>query len=229
MEPIITHDWDISEAEAIKLQKKLSSKVIKNDHLAPVKLIAGVDVAYAKESNKLVAAVIILDADTLEIIETVIAEDKAQFPYIPGLFSFRELPPLIKAFAKLKNTPDLVVCDGQGIAHHRRFGLASHLGVIFDLPTIGCGKTRLLGQHKEPGATRGEISPLVDNGEVIGNVLRTQKNINPIYVSIGHRVSLKTACEYILKLSPKYRLPETTRQADKAVRKSLKIKLSLPL
>lgn len=174
MLPVIEHAWDISEAEALKLQQKLAAKVVKKDLFDNIQLVAGVDVAYAKESDKLVAAVVVLNADTLEVIETAIAEDNARFPYIPGLFSFRELPPLIKAFSKLKNTPDLVVCDGQGYAHPRRFGLACHLGVVFDLPTIGCGKTRLLGKHKESDAERGAVASLSNSGEVIGNVLRTQ-------------------------------------------------------
>lgn len=219
---MVTHCWSLSEAEALMLQQRLASKVIKEDKLNQIQFVAGVDVAYAKESNKLVAAVVILDADTLEVIETVIAEDKAQFPYIPGLFSFRELPSLIKAFAKLNHTPDLIVCDGQGYAHPRRFGLACHLGVIFDVPTIGCGKTRLLGEHEEPSKERSATAPLIDNDEVVGNVLRTQNGINPIYVSIGHRISLATACKWVLRLAPKYRLPETTRLADQQVKAVLK-------
>ncbi|VAW59629.1 Endonuclease V [hydrothermal vent metagenome] len=222
MKPVISHQWNLSESEALKLQQDLAAKVIKEDQFDTIRLIAGVDVAYKKDSDKLVAAVVILDADTLNIIEAATAEDVAQFPYIPGLFSFRELPPLVKAFEKLEHTPDLIVCDGQGLAHPRRFGLACHLGVIFDVPTIGCGKTRLLGEHIEPDTTRGATAPLVDNTEVIGNVLRTQNNVKPVYVSIGHRISLATACEWVLKLSPKYRLPETTRQADQEVRKALK-------
>jgi deoxyribonuclease V len=221
MQPFINHSWILSEKEALQLQKELAAKVITEDQLNEVHLVAGVDVAYAKESDKLIAAVVVLDAKTLDIIETATAEDQAQFPYIPGLFSFRELPSLIKAFSKLQNKPDLVVCDGQGYAHPRRFGLACHLGVIFDVPTIGCGKTRLLGEFETPDTERGAIAPLVDKSEVIGNVLRTQTDINPIYASIGHRVSLSTATEWVLKLSPKYRLPETTRQADQAVRKAL--------
>ena len=205
------------------VQQQLASKVIKKDINNQIDLVAGVDVAYAKESDKLVAAVVILNADTLEIVETSVAEDNAQFPYIPGLFSFREIPPLIKAFSKLKNTPDLVLCDGQGYAHPRRFGLACHLGIIFDVPTIGCGKTKLLGSHQELDRERGAAKPLVDNGEVVGNVLRTQTDINPIYVSIGHYISLATSCEWVLKLAPKYRLPETTRQADQAVHRALSI------
>lgn len=221
MDLIIKHDWNISEVEALALQKELAAKVVKTDQFNEIKLIAGVDVAYKKDNDNLVAAVVVLDANSLEIVETATAEDKVQFPYIPGLFSFRELPPLIQAFAKLQHSPDLVVCDGQGYAHPRRFGLACHLGVIFDIPTIGCGKTRLLGEHQDPSPIRGAIAPLMDHNEVIGNVLRTQTRINPIYVSIGHRISLSTACDWILKLSPKYRLPETTRQADQLVNASL--------
>lgn len=217
----INHAWNLSEAEATLLQQELATKVIQEDRLNEVHRVAGVDVAYQKSSNKLVAAAVVLDADSLEVIETVTAEDYAQFPYIPGLFSFRELPPLIKAFAKLNHSPDLVVCDGQGYAHPRRFGLACHLGVIFDLPTIGCGKTRLLGEHQTPDRERGATAPLYDNGEVIGSVLRTQSGINPIYVSIGHRIALTTACSWILKLSPKYRLPETTRSADQLVKATI--------
>lgn len=224
MKPVIDHSWDLSEEEAFVLQRELALKVVRKDKIGEIKLVAGVDVAYQKDGDRLVAAVVILDAETLEIVETATAEDIERFPYIPGLFSFRELPPLIKAFAKLQHTPDLVVCDGQGLAHPRRFGLACHLGVIFDVPTVGCGKTRLLGEHQEPDTTRGAVAPLVDHSEVIGNVLRTQTNVNPIYVSIGHRVSLTTACEWVLKLAPKYRLPETTRQADQVVRTTLKAK-----
>jgi len=222
VEPIIHHPWTLSEEEALNLQQELAAKVVKTDQLNEVKLVAGVDVAYQKDSYRLVAAVVILNAETLEIVETATAEDIERFPYIPGLFSFRELPPLIKAFAKLQRTPDLVVCDGQGLAHPRRFGLACHLGVIFDIATIGCGKTRLLGEYQEPETTRGAFAPLVDNDEVIGNALRTQTSINPIYVSIGHRVSLTTAYEWVLKLAPKYRLPETTRQSDQLVKATIK-------
>ncbi|MCP4325974.1 MAG: deoxyribonuclease V [Psychromonas sp.] len=221
MQPIINHSWKITEHEALQLQAELANKVIKKDQHNEIKYIAGVDVAYAKETDKLVAAVVILDAESFELIETVIAEDIEQFPYIPGLFSFRELPSLIKAFAKLTHIPDLVVCDGQGYAHPRRFGLACHLGVIFDIPTIGCGKNRLLGTHDDVDSQRGAITSLVNNDEVIGNVLRTQNNIKPIYVSIGHKVSLETATEWVLKLANQYRLPETTRMSDQAVKKAM--------
>lgn len=221
MEPVVKHAWNLSEMEAVKLQQELSLKMIREDQLAEVNYIAGVDVAYSEHSDKLIAAIVILEASSLHIIESVVVEDTVHFPYIPGLFSFREIPPLLKAFKQIKTAPQLIVCDGQGMAHPRRFGLASHLGVLFDIPAIGCGKTKLLGEFQDPGRTRGSSSPLVDHGEVIGAVLRTQDHIKPIFVSIGHRISLATACEWILKLSPKYRLPETTRQADQLVNKVL--------
>jgi deoxyribonuclease V len=221
LEPVIIHPWKLNEFDALILQQHLASKVIKKDQLNDMKYVAGVDVAYDKQSDKLFSAVVVLDAGSLDIVETAMVEDIARFPYIPGLFSFRELSPIAKALKQLNTSPDLIVCDGQGIAHPRRFGLASHLGVLFDVPTIGCGKTKLIGEAEEPGKKRGDYAPLVENGEVIGNVLRTQDNVKPIYVSIGHRISLPTACDWILKLSPRYRLPETTRQADQIVRRAL--------
>ncbi|ASA58209.1 deoxyribonuclease V [Vibrio gazogenes] len=222
MEPVIHHNWALSEMEALDIQKELAQKVITHDSFNKIGLVAGVDVAYQKSSHKLVAAAVILDADTLDVVEKVAEEDIEQFPYIPGLFSFREIPPLVKVFKKLQHKPDLIVCDGQGYAHPRRFGLACHLGVIFDIPTIGCGKTRLIGTYDEPNTIRGEVSPLFNENEIIGSVLRTQNNVNPIYVSIGHRISLETACGWILKLAPKYRLPETTRLADQLVNQYMK-------
>ncbi len=222
MKPIFNHAWDIGEADAISIQQQLSLQVIIKDQLTEINYIAGVDVAYAKHSDKMIATVVILDAQTLNVVESVTSEGTSQFPYIPGLFSFRELPALIEAFSKLEHTPDLVVCDGQGYAHPRRLGLACHLGVLFDVPSIGCGKTRLLGEYNEPEQQRGASAPLFDNKEVIGCVLRTQDNIKPLYISVGHRVSLETACEQVLKLTPKYRLPETTRQADQLVKIKLK-------
>jgi deoxyribonuclease V len=165
-----------------------------------------------------------IDSKTLNVVETSVIEDASHFPYIPGLFSFRELPSISKAPDKLKTTPDLVVCDGQGIAHPRRFGLACHSRIMFDVPAIGCGKTRLYGQSEEPGLKRGNYAPLFDNNEIIGNVLRTQDNVRPVYVSVGHRISLEVACDWIIRLFPNYRMPETTRHADHAVRMALKEK-----
>lgn len=221
MQQAMTHRWDLTPSEAEALQVKLSREVITHDCLGEVKTVAGVDVAYDKHSERLVAAAVVLDAISLAVLDSAVAEDIERFPYIPGLFSFRELPPIALALQQLKIMPDLIVCDGQGIAHPRRFGLACHLGVLFDVPTIGCGKTRLIGEAEVPERQRGASAPLVDHGEIVGSVLRTQYGINPVFVSIGHKVSLPTACEWILRLATKYRLPETTRQADQQVRSAL--------
>ncbi|NRD76984.1 deoxyribonuclease V [Bacillus sp. BRMEA1] len=217
----LQHQWNLNKMEAIELQRNLAQKVITEDRLDPILHVAGIDVAYSKNTDTVIAGIVILEFDSLKVVESVVFEDTVRFPYIPGLFSFRELPPIIKAFEKINTIPQLIVCDGQGIAHPRRFGLACHLGILYDIPTIGCGKTKLIGNFTEPDSYRGASSPLVDKHEIIGNVLRTQKNINPIFVSIGHRISLTTSCELILKLSPNFRLPETTRQADQLVKKTM--------
>ena len=220
--PTIEHSWDLSPEDAICLQKKLAKNVVCKNDFESIKFIAGVDVAYHKNSDQLVAAIVILDAITLQIVETKTARSRSTFPYISGLFSFRELPPLLEAFATLETVPDLVICDGQGIAHPRRFGLASHLGVVLNIPSIGCAKTLMTGSVKSLKQTRGSIESLTQDGEIIGAALRTQDNIKPVYVSIGHRIDLPSACEWIVKLSPKYRLPETTRAADQVVRALIK-------
>ncbi|MFC4157921.1 deoxyribonuclease V [Chitinimonas lacunae] len=222
MEQVVFHDWKLSEAEALELQCQFAGRVERTDRIDYVNTVAGVDVAYDEQSNRLVAAAVVLNATSLTIIEQAIAEDVAQFPYIPGLFSFRELPPIAKALSQLKCKPDLIICDGQGIAHPRRFGLACHVGILFDVPTIGCGKTLLRGAHETVGTIRGDYAPLIDDREIIGRALRTQDGIKPVYVSTGHRVSLPTACTWILALCTKYRLPETTRHADQLVKSLLK-------
>lgn len=202
----------------VQQQIRLREEVIKHDVLpSPVRTVAGVDVAYAKEANRLVAAVAVLDAQTLELLQVESYQGEATFPYIPGLFSFRELPAVLEALKKLAAPPDLMVCDGQGLAHPRRFVLACHLGVATGIPTIGCAKTRLLGEHGPLGVTRGDYQNLVDNDEVVGRALRTQTGKNPLFISVGHKVSLATATEWVLRLALAYRLPETTRAADHAV------------
>ncbi|KAF7781395.1 deoxyribonuclease V [Pseudoalteromonas rubra] len=215
-------EYPSSETEAQALQETLATQVICEDNFESISTIAGTDVAYDDATNQLVGAIVVLDANTLDIIETQVVTESVRFPYIPGLFSFRELPPLLSAFEQLTHKPDMIVCDGQGLAHPRRFGLACHLGVTLDIPTIGCGKTRLTGTHEALIETRGASAKLIDNEQVIGEVLRTQDNIKPVYVSVGHKVSLSTARDWILKLTPKYRLPETTRQADQQVNRALK-------
>ncbi len=222
MELKYKHTWNLSKEKAIDLQIELSNKIVKDDDFQCLKLITGVDIAYSKTSDKLIAAAVTINRYTLCVVESIIVEDVERFPYISGLFSFREAPAIIKAISKLTIDPDLIICDGQGIAHPRRFGLACHIGILFDKPTIGCAKTRYIGEFVEPNIKRGSYSQLIDNGEVIGSVLRTQDNINPIFISIGHKISLKKANKIILELSPKYRLPETTRLSDQAVRRKLK-------
>lgn len=207
----------------LHIQEELARKVIAIDQPGDINFIAGVDVAYEKEGDRVVAAITILNAQTLELVETSSHAEQVSFPYIPGLFSFRELPPVLKAFDALKIRPDLIICDGQGYAHPRRFGLACHLGVELDMPTIGCAKTRLIGEYNEPGVARGNYSDLKDGDETIGYVLRTQDNTNPVFVSVGHKVSLKTSVDWVLKACNEFRLPETTRTADHAVKMAMKV------
>jgi deoxyribonuclease V len=204
--------------EAKALQREWSSRVRETDDLpARVRTVAGVDVAYEKNGDRVFAAVIVLDAASLAVVEEATHAERARFPYVPGLFSFRELPPITECFAKLRSPPDLVVCDGHGRAHPRRFGLACHLGVLLDLPSIGCAKTLLVGTHAPLGPKRGDHSPIVDRNETIGVALRTRDGVKPVFVSIGHRVTLQTAQDWVLRLAVRYRLPESTRAADQRV------------
>lgn len=195
---------------------------MRHDDFGPITRVTGVDVGYARGDDRIVCAAVTLDAETLAPIETAMASGVVDFPYVPGLFSFRELPIVRQALERLAEPPQLVVCDGQGIAHPRRFGLASHLGVACGLPTIGCAKSRLIGQHEPPPEARGGMAPLIEAGETIGAALRTQDGVRPVYVSIGHRISLGTACAWILRLARDFRLPETTRLADHAVTMAVK-------
>ncbi|MCC5697475.1 endonuclease V, partial [Klebsiella pneumoniae] len=173
---------------------------------------AGLDVAY-RDGDDLVAVVTVLDVTTLSVVDSAVVRGEAEFPYVPGLFAFREAPPLLDALDELSVRPDVLVCDGQGLAHPRRFGLACHLGVLTDLPSIGVGKTAM-GRYEPPGEERGDWSPLQLDGEVVGRALRTQQGVKPVFVSIGHRFTLDAACDLVLRLAPRYRLPETTRTAD---------------
>jgi len=214
---MILTDEQLRRAE--QEQQALRQRVVAHDRLPdPVRTVAGVDVAYDEASDHLVAAVTVLDAQHLTVLETATFEGEATFPYVPGLFSFRELPAILRALEKLASPPDLLVCDGQGLAHPRRFGLACHVGVATGLATIGCAKSRLLGTHAALAPTRGSQTALCDGDEIIGQVLRTQTDKNPVYVSVGHNISLATATAWVLRLAPTYRLPETTRSADQLVR-----------
>ena len=183
--------------------------------MAEVKYVAGVDLGFEDNYKISKAAVVILSYPKLELVEKAIARIPTAFPYVPGYLSFREIPAILAALSQLKQTPDLILCDGQGLAHPRRFGLACHLGVLLDLPTIGVAKSRLTGIHEDIPSEKGSYKPLIDNDETIGVVLRSRTNVKPIYVSIGHKISLPTAIDYTLGCLTKYRLPETTRWADK--------------
>lgn len=211
----IRHRWDLTPKDAIELQARLASRVERDDRLGEVSRVAGVDVGFEQDGAITRAAVAVLAYPSLELVERAIARLPTSFPYVPGLLSFREAPAVVEAFASLRLRPDLVLYDGQGIAHPRRLGIASHVGLLLDVPTIGVAKTRLLGEHRMPANRRGAWSPMVDKGETIGAVLRTRAGVKPLYVSIGHRVSLETAIRWTLACCTRYRLPETTRWAHR--------------
>ncbi len=199
--------------EAVAIQEALRREVVRTGSLKGMRLIAGADVSYAKRAATMYAAVVVLDWPSLSVVEEVTAERRAAFPYIPGLLSFRELPAVIAAFRKLRSQLDVIICDGHGVAHPRGFGIASHLGVLLDVPTIGCAKKRLVGEHAEPGAQRGARAPLRLAGRTIGTVLRTRSTVKPVFVSVGHRIGLSSAVRLVLETAVRYRLPEPTRLA----------------
>jgi deoxyribonuclease V len=208
------HGWNVTPEEAVAIQQRLRSRVQTTNGFAleSVRTVAGVDASY-REGGR--AAVVVLSYPEMEPLEEVIASRETAFPYVPGLLSFREAPQVLDALAKLRTRPDLFIFDGQGIAHPRRLGLAAHLGVYLDMPSIGCAKSRLTGRYAEPGPNPGDRSPLLDHGEVIGMVLRTKPRTNPLFVSIGHKIDLETAVEVVLRSVRGYRLPEPTRLADR--------------
>lgn len=210
------HGWDLTIEEAIAIQEQLRKEVITSDCFEePVNYVAGVDMGFEEGGTISRAAVAVLSFPDLKLLESAIARRPTSFPYVPGFLSFRELPAVIDALEKISTMPDLILCDGQGIAHPRRFGIACHLGLIADIPAIGVAKSILIGKHQEVPEKRGSWQPLVNRSEIIGAVLRTRTGTKPLYVSSGHRVSLNTAIDYVLRCTPKYRLPETTRIADK--------------
>jgi deoxyribonuclease V len=211
----LRHRWDLTPKEAMALQEKLRTRVERADRLGPVRRVCGIDVGFEENGAVTRAAVVLLSFPGLEPLESAVARRKTSFPYVPGLLSFREIPAVLDALDRLKTAPDLLLCDGQGIAHPRRCGLASHTGLVANLPSIGVAKTRLIGEHREPPDRRGAWTPLRDDGETIGAVLRTRAGVKPLYVSIGHRVSLATAIRYVLACCTRYRLPETTRHAHR--------------
>ncbi len=201
----------------------MANKVIETPLDRTVHTIGGLDVAYDEESDELVAALSRFDYPSVQHVASHTSRGKTAFPYVPGLFSFRELPAVLPLFAQCDRAfwPDVIICDGHGRIHPRRFGLACHLGVLLDWPVIGCAKNHLCGEWEMPAEPRGSWSPVVMDGETIGAALRTQNGVNPIFVSVGNRITLEEAIGFVLNTSPKYRLPETTRAADAAVRAAL--------
>lgn len=210
-----SHDWALSPEAAVALQQSLRQKIVTVDQLGDVDTVAGVDVGFEDQGNITRAAIAVLSFPDLELITQRIARRPTTFPYIPGLLSFREIPAVLAALEKLPTLPDLLLCDGMGTAHPRQFGIACHLGLLLDRPTIGVGKSRLVGSHAEVPDQKGAWVPLQYRGNRIGAVLRTRVGTKPLYISPGHRISLETAIDYVMRCTPKYRLPETTRQAHK--------------
>jgi deoxyribonuclease V len=212
--------WPLMPAQAIALQKELAPRVIRAGDPGNVRLVAAADIAFAErtrgwQGGLARGAVVLMSYPELAIVEQHLIEAPVAFPYIPGLLSFREIPALALAFERLSSTPDLLLVDGQGIAHPRRFGLAAHLGLLADIPTIGVAKSRLCGEAAEPGPKRGSLSDLIDGGERVGLVVRTKDGVKPLYVSVGHLISLECAAAWVLRLAPTHRLPEPIRLADR--------------
>ncbi len=209
-----THRWDVTPAEAVRIQEHLRGLVVRSDGIAQVRAVAGLDVGLRGEQAR--AAAVVLSYPGLELLEEVTAERAIEFPYVPGLLTFREGPAALEALSRLRTPWDVLICDGQGYAHPRRLGLASHLGVLLDRPTVGCAKSRLTGTHDEPCRTKGSQAALMAGDEIIGAVVRTRQDVKPVYVSVGHRVDLPSAVRLVLGCTTRYRLPEPTRRAHQA-------------
>ncbi len=218
------HPWDVSPREAIAIQRRLATQVVREGEPRDVQRVAGVDCSIDRARGRGIGAVVVLSYPELEVVEVAVEEAPLTFPYIPGLLSFREAPVLAAAFARIAGPIDLLLVDGQGLAHPRRFGLACHLGLLLDLPAIGCAKSRLVGEHDTPGEAVGSRADLIDirgasgtdSGELIGSVLRTRAGVKPLFVSLGHRIGLAEAEAWVLRCGGGYRLPQPTRLADQA-------------
>ena len=216
------HSWQVNITEALDIQRRLARQVSRNSQGTTPRFIAGVDISAGNAQGVATGAVVVLEYPELQLVETQVAQGRPNFPYVPGLLSFRESPLTLAACEKLSLTPDLILVDGQGIAHPRRLGLASHLGLLLNTPTIGCAKSLLCGQHEEPGIDVGSYAEIVDRDEIVGAALRTRTGVKPVYVSIGHKIDLKTAIHWVLACCRGYRLPEPTRLAHLAAGGNLK-------
>ena len=207
------HEWNVTYSDAAAIQKRLRRRVLMRFDRRRVETVAGADISYDRASERFFAGVLVMRFPTLEVVEQASGASRPTFPYIPGLLSFREAPALLEVFASLRRRPSVIFFDGQGIAHPRRMGLASHMGLLLDCPSVGVAKSRLCGTHAEPGPAKGEWTPLLDGEETVGRVLRTRDRVKPLYISIGHRMDLPTACRLVLACCTRYRQPEPTRQA----------------
>ncbi|MEU2073677.1 endonuclease V [Streptomyces sp. NPDC013489] len=216
--------WPADEPTARTVQQELRGRLVHDEDGPAVGEghVTGLDVAYDDERDLVAAAAVVLDARTLEVVEEATAVGRVSFPYVPGLLAFREIPTVLAALDRLTADPGLLVCDGYGLAHPRRFGLASHLGVLTGRPSIGVAKNPFTFTYDQPGPERGDFAPLLAAGEEVGHALRTRARVKPVFVSVGHRVSLANACAHTLHLTPRYRIPETTRHADSLCRSALK-------
>ncbi len=211
------HSWQVTPAEARRIQNELRGRVETRDRLGRVRLVAGADMALDLAGQRAIAGVITFRLPDFDEVERAAVVCPLRFPYVPGLLSFREAPALLEAFAQLRHTPDLLFVDGHGYAHPRRFGIACHLGLWLDRPAIGCAKSLLIGEHRAPAGKAGSRAPLRHDGEIIGTVLRTRDGVNPVYVSVGHRISLRRAVEFTLVACDGFRIPRPTRLADQFV------------
>jgi len=210
-----THSWDVTPAEARHIQERMRPRIVLYDDFAAINSVAGVDVGFEEGGAVTRAAVVVLRFPGLEPMDSALVKRLTSFPYVPGLLSFREIPAVLDALKCLEAQPDLLLCDGQGYAHPRRFGLACHLGLLTGLPSIGVAKSRLIGEYGELDEKKGARTWLRHRGEIIGALLRTRTRVKPLYVSVGHRIGLETALAYVLACTTRFRLPETTRQAHR--------------
>lgn len=215
--PRAPHRWAVTPKQAIAIQRHLASRVKHSRPRGRIRLVAGVDAAFSIDGKRCIAGVVLWDIGECEVLEERVAVREVRFPYVPGLLSFREAPVVIAVLRKLRAEPDAIMCDGHGVAHPRRFGLASHVGIICRRPTIGCAKSRLVGAYGALGTKRGGQAALSHDGVTIGTVLRTQGGVNPVFVSVGHKIDLRTAERTVLECAVRYRLPEPTRLADHLV------------
>ncbi|MFO7955724.1 MAG: deoxyribonuclease V [Candidatus Brocadiia bacterium] len=211
------HDWDVTTQEARELQEQLRGRVELRPLPSDIRLVAGADLAFSRKRDLVFAAVVVLQLPELKPVEQVGLHMPCPFPYVPGLLTFREGPAVAEAFRRIEHRPDAVIFDGHGYAHPRRIGLASHMGLWLGIPAVGCAKSRLVGEYEMPDTEKGERTPLTDDGEQIGVVLRSRTDVKPVFVSPGHMADFETSTELVLRCCPRYRLPEPTRQAHHAV------------